>query len=32
LCWIISTRRARKDERKKYHDHLPRRSAPEGQD
>jgi uncharacterized protein len=32
VCWIISARRARKDERKKYHDRLPRRSAPEGQD
>ena len=31
LCWIISARRARRDERKKYHDRLPRRSA-EGQD
>jgi len=30
VCWIISARRARKDERKKYHDHLPRRSPPEG--
>jgi len=27
LCWIISARRARKDERKKYHSRLPRRSA-----
>jgi uncharacterized DUF497 family protein len=32
VCWIISARRARKDERKKYHDRLPRRPAPEGQD
>jgi uncharacterized protein len=32
VCWIISARRARKDERKKYHGYLPRRSAPEGQD
>jgi uncharacterized protein len=32
VCWIISARRARKDERKKYHDRLPRRSAPEGED
>jgi hypothetical protein len=32
LCWIISARRASRDERKKYHDRLPRRSAPEGQD
>jgi uncharacterized protein len=31
VCWIISARRARKDERKKYHDRLPRRSATEGQ-
>src|SRR5580693_3382432 len=31
VCWIISARRARKDERKKYHDRLARRSAPEGQ-
>jgi|SRR5271154_5053879 uncharacterized DUF497 family protein len=31
VCWIISARRARKDERKKYHDRLPRRSAPKGQ-
>jgi uncharacterized DUF497 family protein len=31
VCWIISARRARRDERKKYHDRLPRRSA-EGQD
>ena len=32
VCWIISTRRARKDERKKYHDRVPRRSAPKRQD
>jgi uncharacterized protein len=32
VCWIISARRARKDERKKYHDRLPRRPAPKGQD
>jgi uncharacterized protein len=32
VCWIISARRARKDERKKYHDRLPRRSTPEGKD
>ena len=32
MCWIISARRARKDERKKYHDRLPRRSAPKEQD
>jgi uncharacterized DUF497 family protein len=31
LCWIISARRARRDERKKYHDRLTRRPA-EGQD
>ena len=31
ICWIISARRARRDERKKYHSRLPRRSA-EGQD
>lgn len=29
LCWIISARRANRNERKKYHDRLPRRSAPE---
>lgn len=27
ICWIMSARRARRDERKKYHAHLPRRSA-----
>jgi uncharacterized DUF497 family protein len=27
LCWIISARRARRDERKKYHAHLPRHPA-----
>ena len=32
VCWIISARRARKDERKKYHDRLPRRATPKGQD
>jgi uncharacterized DUF497 family protein len=32
VCWIISARRASRNERKKYHDRLPRRSAPEGQD
>jgi len=32
LCWIISARRASRNERKKYHDYLPRRSAPERQD
>lgn len=26
-CWIMSARRARRDERKKYHAHLPRRPA-----
>jgi uncharacterized DUF497 family protein len=26
-CWIISARRARRDERKKYHAHLSRPSA-----
>ena len=31
LCWIISARRARRDERKKYHSRLPRRSE-QGQD
>jgi len=31
VCWIISARRARRDERKKYHDRLPRRPAPEGE-
>jgi len=31
VCRIISTRRARRDERKKYHSRLARRSA-EGQD
>jgi uncharacterized DUF497 family protein len=32
VCWIISARRARKDERKKYHDRLPGRPTSEGQD
>jgi uncharacterized protein len=32
FCWIISARRASRNERKKYHDRLPRRPAPEGQD
>jgi uncharacterized DUF497 family protein len=32
LCWIISARRARRDERKKYHNRLSRRSSEEGQD
>ena len=27
LCWVITARRARRDERKKYHSHLPRPSA-----
>ena len=31
ICHMISARRARRDERKKYHSRLPRRS-PEGQD
>lgn len=31
VCWIISARRARRDERKKYHSSLSRRS-PEGKD
>jgi uncharacterized DUF497 family protein len=31
LCWIMSARRARRDERKKYHDRLTRRPAA-GQD
>jgi uncharacterized protein len=31
VCWIISARRARRDERKKYHSRLPRRSE-QGQD
>jgi uncharacterized DUF497 family protein len=26
VCWIISARRARKDERRKYYDHRKRRS------
>lgn len=30
VCWIITARRASRDERKKYHDRLSRRSAPEG--
>ena len=30
VCWIITARCARRDERKKYHDRLPRRAAPEG--
>jgi uncharacterized protein len=31
-CWIISARRARRDERKKYHHRLPRRSAASDQE
>jgi uncharacterized DUF497 family protein len=27
LCWVITARRARRDERKKYHNRLPRSSA-----
>jgi hypothetical protein len=27
VCWIISARRARRDERKKYHSQLPRSTA-----
>lgn len=27
ICWIMSARRARRDERKKYHARLPRPSA-----
>ncbi len=32
LCWIISARRASRNERKKYHDRVARRPASEGQD
>ena len=32
VCWIITARRARRDERKKYHDRLSRRPPPKGQD
>lgn len=32
VCWIITARRARRDERKKYHHCLTRRAAQEGQD
>jgi uncharacterized DUF497 family protein len=32
ICWIITARRARRDERKKYHDRLSRRPATEGQE
>ena len=32
VCWIITARRANKNERKKYHDRLARRPASEGQD
>lgn len=28
-CWIMSARRARRDEREKYHAPLPRRPAPD---
>ena len=31
VCWIISARRARRDERKKYHNRIPGHST-EGQD
>lgn len=31
-CWIITARRARRDERKKYHDRVSIRSTPKGQD
>jgi len=30
VCWIITARRARRDERKKYHDRFSGRSTPEG--
>jgi uncharacterized protein len=29
LCWVITARRASRDERKKYHSHLPRPSTSE---
>jgi len=32
LCWIITARRARRDERKKYHDRVPRRATSTEQD
>ena len=32
VCWIITARRARKDERKKYHDRLARRPTSVGED
>jgi uncharacterized DUF497 family protein len=32
LCWIISARRASRNERKRYHDSLTRRAPPEGQE
>lgn len=32
VCWIISARRARRDERKRYHSRLTRHSAAEGKD
>ncbi|MGB6535024.1 MAG: BrnT family toxin [Xanthobacteraceae bacterium] len=28
LCWVITARRASRDERKKYHSHLPRPFTP----
>jgi uncharacterized DUF497 family protein len=31
ICWIITARRGSRDERKRYHDRLPRRSTSEGQ-
>ena len=30
VCWIITARRASKNERKEYHNRLPRRAPPEG--
>ena len=32
VCWIITARRARRDERKKYHDRLSGRSPSKGED
>ena len=32
VCWIITARLASRNERKKYHNRLPRRPTPEGQD
>jgi hypothetical protein len=32
ICWIITARRASRNERKKYHHHLSRRPAPERED